>query len=61
MLIYGSALLNKMVTMMPYLKKPVSPEGYEAESWYIAFGTQVCSNDDPSMTFDLFTAVIFLS
>ena len=34
-------------------------ESFEAESWYIALETevyQVCSNEDPRMTFDLFMA-----
>ena len=34
-------------------------ESFEAESWYIAFGThvyQVCSDNGPKLTFHLFTA-----
>ena len=28
---------------------------FEAEFWYLAFETQVCSNQDPKMTFEVFT------
>ena len=49
----------------PYMVKTLknlllqNQESFKAESWYIASrtqGLQSCSNDDPRLTFDLFTA-----
>ena len=58
----GSAPLNNMATI--YGKKTLknllqNQESFDAESLYISSGTQVyqiCSNDDPRKTFDLFMA-----
>ena len=57
----GFAQLNNMVAMPIYgktLKNLLQNEEiFEAESWYVASetqGVQICSNDDPRMTFDLF-------
>ena len=61
----GSALLKKMVAMPLYGKKTLknlflqNQESFEAESLYIALGTQGLpsfSNDDPRITVDLFLA-----
>ena len=59
-----SAPFNKMAAMPIYSKTLKylllqNQESFEAESWYIASGTQVlpiCSNDGRMLIFDLFMA-----
>ena len=57
----GSALLNK-IAAMPIYGKTLNffsrTKSFEAETWYIASETQglpSCLNDDPRLTFGLFT------
>ena len=49
----GLVTLIKMATLKNLLQ---NQESFKAEYWFIVSGPQVCSNDDPRMTFDLFTA-----